>query len=224
MTKKNTLFVVAVLVLIVIFGIQWQGGTTSQELVTQVDVQIEDDLRFFIENELNVWESALAAHDRVGAEPDLNLLLLVAFNAKHLGNLELAKETYDRYFETHTTNYTVYSNYGSVLRLMGDLEGSARAYRQAIALDPDIEAFYMSLVRVLDEMGLHEEVEDVYKDAINEIGQTRALLVALAEWYEEQGDCEKAISHYEVAFDLAETEGIADAVAKDLAAVEASCK
>lgn len=189
-----------------------------------MEVDIDDQLRDFLERQLSVYQAALAAYESVGGQPDLSLYTLTAFNAKHLGDLALAKEIYEQYFEVHTTNYAAYDSYGSVLRRMGDLEGAEDAYRKAISLNNDTEDYYMDLVRVLEEMGRDAEVEDVYKDAIKEVGQTRSLLVGLAEWYADHGYCEDAISHYEVALQLAEDEGIAEAIEEDIAEVEESCE
>ena len=73
-------------------------------------------------------------------------------------------------------------------------------------------------------MGLLSEVEDTYKDAIAAVGQTQALLVGLAECYEEHGDCESAVSHYEVARQLAEDEVVEAQIDELISEVEATCQ
>lgn len=224
MKRKNILFGIAVIVLLVIFGWQWKEDHTSQELITHMEVDIDDQLRDFLEREISVWQAALAAHESIGTQPDLNLYILIAFNAKNVGDLQVAKEAYDKYFDVHTVNYSAYNSYGSLLRRMGDLEGAEDAYRTAISLNDDVEDYYMDLAQVLTEMGRDEELEDVYKEAIDKAGRSRALVVALARWYADAGYCEDAISHYEVAINLEENEGIVASIKEDLAEVEASCQ
>jgi tetratricopeptide (TPR) repeat protein len=224
MTRKNILFGIAVVVLVVVFVSQWSTRDDSREIITQLDVSIDDDLRVFLEDELGVWQAAIAAHAEVGTQPDLNLYINAALIAKHLGDLGYAKEAYEQYFEYNSINQDVYSNYGNLLRQMGDYLGAEAAYRMAISLDDDSENYYLNLARLYDEMGRTDDILGVYEEAVEKAGRTRPLMVLIAEWYEEDGNCERAINHYELAVEFSEDEGIAAIVQEDLDELEASCK
>ena len=224
MTRKTITFLLAIVVLLTVFGWEWKQSHLQVDLVEYIDVQIDESLAQFLMSQLHVWQAAIAAQEAVSSEPPLDLYLLAAFNAKNLGDLAAAKDFYDRYFLSHKINFVAYDNYGRLLRQMGDLPGAEVAFRRAIELDPGIEAYYHDLARVLMEQGEDEALEQLYKDAITHVGQTRALLVALAQWYEGVGDCERAVTHYEVARQVAENAEMAQAIQEEIDRVEESCR
>ena len=106
---------------------------------------------------------------------------------------------------------------------MEDWDKAEEAYRAAVDLSP-MEEFYMDLVRVISKDSERaDEVKEILEEAVEVLGQTRSLMVNLAEWYWEQGDCERAIAHFNVAKTLAESDSLVDAVQADIDEVEETC-
>lgn len=220
---KKLSFILALIVLIVAGYLVYRTANPYAGLVTQIDVQSDEATVEYLQQQLGQSLSAIAASYDAGERPDLNLFMIAATNAYYLGDLAQAREIYEQYFTENAINPAAWNSYGNILYKMEDWQKAEEAYREAVALAP-MEEFYMDLVRVVQkDLDRSADVEEILQEAVEKLGQTRSLMVSLAEYYESVNDCERAIAHYSVAKTLAETDEMKQAIQDDIDHIEASC-
>lgn len=227
MFKNKRYFSVAaaIIILVVVFVYATNDNESYDvDIVSQIDTNVSEELTEAIENQLNVALAGIEAAEAEGERPDLNLYTLAAGNAKALGYLEQAKEIYEAYFEYNSINPVAWSNYAQVLMQMGDYDGAEQAYLVTLGFDDATEGYYMAYVRLLEKMGdRDDDIETVLVTAVDQLGQTHSLMVALAEWYVEHGQCERAIDHYEVAATLSGGGELQEVIESDIETVQETC-
>lgn len=207
--RKKLIFgaLLLAIVALVIYGIvaaamRYEDAHKYDGLTLTEEVEMDDATREQVTRRMAVTRSALDIARENNEDPDLNLYMVYAFDASLLGDLVLARETYEEFFEYNAINGAAWSNYGRILANMGDDELALNAFAQAITLEHK-EADYRSSYELLRErFEKHAEAKALLEEAVQYIGQTPWLMVALGEWYREQGDCAQAIAHYEVAVSL----------------------
>ena len=195
---------VLLLILAVVYGAWSASGHNNKYkgLALNSEVALDDGMRNLIESQIKVSQAALEAQLKSGQKVDLNLYTSIAWDATMLGDLVLARETYEAYFEKNTLNYTAWNNYANVLKDMGDFDRAESAYKEAYTLYGN-EAYYRDYIEFIDNHSVDgnrdEEINQVLEDAVSEIGQTPYFMIKLASLYEKRGDCEQMNAHYNVA-------------------------
>ena len=206
--RRQVVYGIAALLILVgiAYGIQqWTNPYRGLTLVQ--DVEMMDEERVYVENRIRLTLAALDAQRGADeADVDLDLYLSLAWDYSAIGDLVNAREIYEAYFEFNDINYTAWSNYGTILKKMGDIKNAEAAYLQALQLSPT-EANYRNYVLLLQNY-----YEDGERDAdilatllagVTTEGQTPWFMVTLAEYYLKHDDCAKAFDHYEAAMALA---------------------
>jgi tetratricopeptide (TPR) repeat protein len=181
--------------------------------------------RAYVANQLKTARAALAADLADGGEVNLNRYDAVASYAFTLGDLVTAREALEAELKGNPLNYAATNSYGNVLAKMGDYSGARKAFEHAIELSAGQgpESFYINLVELLethfsDDQDSIKKLLEVY---VAKRGQTSWNMVQLGRWYQNAGDCQRAIDHFMVAKTLApKNQSIAD----ELQALKLSCK
>lgn len=206
-TRRQFIFGIALLVFVgalVYAGFANSNAWKYQGLTLQSDVEMDEETRNILETRIATTQAAIDAQ-RGSDDIDLNLYTNLAFDAILMGDLVLARETYEEYFERNAINYIAWNNYANVLRDMGDTEKAEEAYRKAVELG-GMEEYYSDLIdhiRKNDPDGEREdEVKALLEQDVEENGQSSWSMVMLAQWYMDHDDCERALDHYEVAVSL----------------------
>ena len=138
-----------------------------------------------------------------GEEPSLGDLLDLGNAYNTIGELAKAKEAYGRILVRNPNDAPALENLGTTLYLMQDYYGAEESWLAAA----EISGSEPHILRLVDLINNHipehkAQVRDILEIAITHLGQTPGLLAALGEWYFEQGDFDRAVSHYEVALDV----------------------
>ncbi len=227
--KSNKILLIAlalaVLAIAVVYGFVSDSSTAEESdlIYWRENHQLDEDLRIMLEQRLAMLTSGIDAYAAAGEEVDMSTLAFAGETAWFLGDLGSARELYEELLDRNSINYVTWNNYGNVLKLMGDADGALDAYKQAYNL-MGTEEYYRDYITLLEETypERDEEVLEVLEQAVDEIGQTQWLMVAIAEWYLEHDDCDRALSHYDIALSLAE--GTADdAIQAEIDEVKATC-
>ncbi|MBU1126656.1 MAG: tetratricopeptide repeat protein [Patescibacteria group bacterium] len=206
-TRRQIVFAIAFTIFVVALvyaGLANSNAIKYRGLTLVEEIQMDDATRVAVEARIATTKAAIAAQ-KGSADMDLNLYTNLAFDASLLGDLVLERETYEEYFTHNSINYTAWNNYGNVLAAMGDPKKAEEAYRKAVELQPH-EEFYRDLIDLIrkndPEGDREEEVRDLLLEGVDRVGQKPWFMVVLAEWYMDNGDCERALDHYEVAATL----------------------
>lgn len=192
-------------------------------LITQQDIEIEETAIHLLEHRITLNQAAIAAAKEAGERPEFVYYENIASEANLLGNLKLARETYEELLALNPIDPVIWNNYGNILMSMGDYVPAGEAFRQAIDLDP-VQEYYRDYITYLERPesgGTDQEVLAALEESIETLGQTPWAMVNLAEWYLEHDDCEQALSHYEVAMQLNPEN---ESIVKDYEEARATCQ
>ncbi len=220
-------FVVFVLCATVIF---LQGNTADEYdgLITQKEVQLTEGEKEMLKQRILVTQEAIRLKENLGEEVDLKLISDVAYDSMLLGDLVTAKEYYEKYLDLNNINPSIWQNYAGVLRDMQDFAASEDAYRQLSVVSLS-ESTVISLIRAIERNNPNgdrdEEILNLLLTSLEtSIGRTPALLTHIARWYEDHGECQKAIEHFEVVKDMLSGQGSdVSGVIADIEHVESTC-
>jgi len=202
--------VLAAIVVIAVVGAFWYQDYVKyqsqepleeeSEFLTYIDRGLTEEARIYWDNVIAELEVSIASQ---GEEPNLHDLLQLGNAYNTIGELALAKETYGKILVRSPNDAPALENLGSTLYLMEDYYGAEEAWLAAAEISGS-EPHILRLVTLInDHIPEHKaQVKDILEIAITALGQTPGLLAALGEWYFEQGEFERAVSHYEVAIDL----------------------
>ena len=226
--KILLLILLATIVLVVVVGIvRWRSGhesDTNDLTYWREDLRIEEDLRILLEQRLATLRAGMEAYAAEGQEIELDTYAFAAETAWYLGDYGTTREMYEALLDRNAINYVTWNNYGNVLKRMGDTDGALDAYYQALSI-MGTEEYYRDYITLLQETypERDEELRDMLERAVTEIGQTPWLMTSLAEWYLDHDDCDRALSHYDVALDIAE-EFAKDSIQDLIDAAEQICE
>mgnify|MGYP001607972595 CR=1 FL=1 len=209
-SKLKPILTVLALVVIATVGVLWwrQGSVTrtpaepKQQLVTWVDRGIDEGNRVKFDAKLAEIRSQIAEAEASGKR-EISLYLQLGNWLYSTGDLGLAEDAYRNILSTNPQDVPALQNLGQTLLEMGDVKGAEQVWRQSLTLEPS-EDYYIRLSNLITEKypARQAEIQKLLEDAIATLGQTPALLIRLAMWYEAKGDFDQAISHYEVALQL----------------------
>ena len=82
-----------------------------------------------------------------------------AFNFHSKGNISEAIKYYKYFIKQGFKDHRVFSNYGSILKDLGDLQEAERLTRKAINLKPNYEKAHSNLGNILSDLGKLKEAE-----------------------------------------------------------------
>lgn len=233
--KRNSLVAGICLVVAVVTGVilvsSYSGadisnrvkGNGSDNFITQAEVDLDETTRYYFENRIAVGEAAIKAREEVGQE-DLLILFAIASDASFVGDLEKARTNYEAYLQVNPINYTIWTNYAGVLEDMGDVDGAELAYLQAIDIAATEDHFgrYLRFLKYNYQDGSRDEdILATLELALETFGQKEWIMMDLGEWYEDHGECTRAINHYEVAQQVNPSN---ESIQKDIDRVRTQCK
>jgi serine/threonine protein kinase len=115
------------------------------------------------------------------------------FTCGKLGQLEEARNAYERAIHLQPDYASAYRNLGSVYRSLGQYERSAAAYRRIIELEPTDSLTHISLGEVLSRLGRNGESIKCYEHAITLDPNNRLAYLNLASIHLGAGHYEETI-------------------------------
>ncbi len=210
-SKIRGYLVLIALIVIVAVGSFWyqdylkykneQDIEVESEFITYVDRGIAEEFQPIFDQKIAELEAVI---EEQGADPNIGDLLRLANAYYEVGELAKAKDTYAKILIQNPDDVPALENLGTTLYEMKDYYGAEEAWVAATELAGS-EYHIIRLADLIDEhIPEHRDrVGPMLELAIAEIGQTPALLARLGEWYFDQGNYERAVSHYQVAISLA---------------------
>ncbi|PJA47384.1 hypothetical protein CO172_01720 [Candidatus Uhrbacteria bacterium CG_4_9_14_3_um_filter_36_7] len=207
-SKKQPIFFVIALVILVVIGLVWnferkQPDSTlvDIELTTWVDRGLTKEAQENLEKRRSDLENSMAYDETIAN--DISKMLTLGNLYYSLGDLASAKQWYESILSDYPNDAPAHENLGQTLKEMGDFKGAESHWNQAIVLNP-YDLTYIKLADLIEEYfpDRRKEIQILLEEAIASLGQTRSLLIRLGNWYETQGDYERAISHYKVALQM----------------------
>lgn len=215
--RSALLMAIAVLVAV---GIFWYSETIHEpakpvELVLTVDRGMDEATRAQFESRIQAELDAMAA-DPAAAE-DISQILSLGILYYTVGDLGAAKAEFEKILARFPNDAPAHENLGQTLLEMGDGAGAEAHWRTALAISP-YEQTYLKLVDYLYEFHPERvnEIQGILEDAIANLGQSANLLVKLGGWYEQDGQYDRALSHYKVAKQLEPDNESIDKLIEDL--------
>ncbi len=179
---------------------QSDGSGAETEFLSYIDRGLTEEVQIYYDQKIAELEASIESQ---GEEPSLGDLLELGNAYNTVGELAKAKEMYGMILVREPNDVPALENLGTTLNLMQDYYGAEEAWIAAAELSGS-ESHVLKLVDLINEnIPEHKDrVKVILELAVNHIGQTSGLLSALGEWYFEQGEFDRAVSHYEVAIDL----------------------
>jgi len=93
-------------------------------------------------------------------------LINIAFKFHSEGNISEASKYYQLFIDQGFKDHRVFSNYGLILKDMGNLKKAELTTRKAIELNPNFAYAYSNLGNILTDIGKLQEAELSYRKAI----------------------------------------------------------
>lgn len=190
---------VAVVVVGAIYFGRPEAGDRGGKFKTYVDKGLTEEMRA----EFDVRIATLKASIEADEKPDISKYLRLGNLYYQTGELGLAKEAYEKILELNPEDVAARENLGTALVEMGDYKYAERVWAESLERSGNIFVV-VSLVDLINEHIPEDKprVKEILELAIQSLGQDPSLLSRLGDWYLENGDVERAISHYEVAKSL----------------------
>lgn len=170
-------------------------------LVTTIEVDLEEATREYFEQRMTTTLAAIEATEDAGGDIDLNLYLSAASDAYSLGDLVTAREQLEKQLAVNSINYVAWNNYALVLEDMQDWEAAEAAFIKTIEVGQGVAKYYEDYADfLLDHFPeRRDDLKTVYEEDLLRRGQTVWNMTGLGDWYVAEGECDKAVDHYEVA-------------------------
>ena len=99
-------------------------------------------------------------------KPSKEQILNQAIQLHSKGNIAEAAKWYQYFINQGFEDYSVFSNYGVILKGLGKLKEAEFSYRKAIKLNPDFYKAHYNLGNVMKDLGKLKEAEFSYRKAI----------------------------------------------------------
>ncbi|TAK03549.1 tetratricopeptide repeat protein [Patescibacteria group bacterium] len=201
---KQLLVIVSAAVVVIVGGL-WAGKSwrathpAAPALLELVDRGIDAENMAKFEERIAAQEAAVAEGER-----DISELLVLGNLYYSVGDLKKAAAAYRDILSSNPNDSAAHENLAQALIEMGDYAG-AEAQLRAAADVSAYEPTYLKLADLIDEHfpARRAEIQVILEAAIGNLGQTPGLLTRLGKWYADNGMLKEAISHYEVARQLA---------------------
>jgi len=220
---RNVIFLLAV-VFLICMGLIWKfnflafqkpAENSSPQFLTYVDRGFKDEDRAALEQKISDLENQLAADQELAK--DISQWLILGNLKYQLGNLAEAVEIYQtKILANYPADGAALENLAQAEFEMGNYAAAELHWRAAVSVNP-WEVTYIKLVDLIQNKfpERQAEIQGILEEAIANIGQTAGLVKRLGMWYEANENYERALSHYEVAKQLApDDETINDLIAQ----------
>lgn len=219
------LIVAVVVVAVAAYGVSLalRNNDPYKGLVTERSVDMEESTRVYFENRLKTTQAAIAAKEAAGEVIDLNLYLSVASDAYSLGHLAVAREALELQLAGNSINFVAWNNYALVLEEMEDYVPAEDAFQKTLEIESGIEKYYDDYANFLITHfpERRDDLKALYETSLQVGGQGIWNMRGLAVWYAADGQCDKAVDHYQVAVTLdPENQALKD----DMANVKKTCQ
>ncbi len=99
-------------------------------------------------------------------KPSKEQIIKLAFQFHSQGNISEASKYYQYFINQGFKDYRVFSNYGSILKNLGNLKEAEISTRKAIELKPELPESYSNLGIILRDLGNLQEAEKSLRKAI----------------------------------------------------------
>jgi tetratricopeptide (TPR) repeat protein len=139
-----------------------------------------------------------ASHDRKEARKLNNL----GVNSFHNGDLEMARDHFQRAVQADDRFAEAYNNLGLVFTEIEEEDKASEAFERAIELNPDLPAAYSNLGYVFYRQGRYEEAVEKYSEAIDRSSSSSSAYTNLGNAYYKMGKYDEARQAWEKALDL----------------------
>ena len=188
------------------------------------ETSVDDATRALLEQRIATTRASITALESAGEDVPVEMYESLAYDSYLMGDLVTARENYEIILNENPLYYVAWNSYANVLDVMGDYANADHAYLQAVEHAVDIDEYYLDYAKFLGARYTDRDEDQrlVLEQAVKVVGQTSALMVALAEWYTEHGDCDRAIAHYQVA--RTANPAAAESVDAQIAAARIACK
>ncbi|HBD05074.1 TPA: hypothetical protein DCZ32_01295 [Candidatus Uhrbacteria bacterium] len=201
LSLRNKITIIAAIVAVAAVGYAYFSGTISKDK-PKIAETIDRDLPPELEEKYN--KDIVELQAKLEADPsDLNSMLLLGNAYYGLGELKQAEEWYRKILAVSPNDTPSLENLGQTLSEAGDYIGARDMWIKALELGGQEVYLYNLIDLIKDKIPQdRDKIKPVLDIALKNLGQTAQLMVMFGEWYYDQGDYEKAISHYEVALTL----------------------
>ena len=155
------------------------------------------------EFDARAWEQIEAAANRLRSEPksaEANGKLGMILHAHE--RYKLAEPLYLRSHLLAPDHYPWAYYLGAVRVPLGNLEGAASAFRQAVALKPDDLPARLALADVLRQLGQPDDSRETYQRIIRDHPGSAVAHYGLGRVHAETGDLPGAVEHFRKACEL----------------------
>ena len=205
--KLISTILVAIIVLIIAGSVWYFAGNSNDNkpektFITTVDRGISVENRAIFDAKIETQKAEIAAAAAEGKR-DISKILVLGNLYYAVGELGLAVEQYNDILSSNPTDVPALENLGQAQIEMQDYQGARDSWQKAIDLSP-FETTYLRLADLINKFMPENkaDVKIILEHAITNLGQTPDLMIKLGDWYADNGDFERAISHYEVALQL----------------------
>lgn len=225
--RQKIAFIAASVVLLAILVI---GGyllfhksvSNNANLTLWRETQIDDATKTTLTQRIATTIASIQAKPSDTPVVDMtNLYLSVANDTYVLGDLATCREYLEKALNQNSLMDSAWSMYGDVLSQMGDRVKAEDAFKQAIQISPMIK-YYMDYAAFLQKDSPARDADRLadLEAGVAVLGQSTDFMVALAEYYNDHGDCAQSLAHYKVAITLAPNN---QAIKDDMAMVKSTC-
>lgn len=187
------------------------GPSDEPVLAETVDRGMSEEQLADFRNRIAEFEATVAENEANGTR-DIGVILSLGNLYYQVGELATAATWYRDILRTNPQDAPALENLAQTQLEMGDWTGAELSLRAAVNVSA-YEPTYLKLVDLIDEHfpERRAEIQTILEAAIGNLGQTPGLLARLGKWYADQGMLDEAISHYQVAHQIAPDEvGIAN--------------
>src|SRR3989338_2267584 len=204
--------VVVVALIIILVGRPRQGNQPDDNFKAVVERQMTEEVREELTLRISVLEASIEGK---GENKDIDDLLKIGNLYDTAGELAKSKAQYEAIIRRNPTDVAARENMGTTLVEMGDYLGAERVWAEALAISGS-KVTVLRLVNLIDEHipEHHDRIGPVLEEAILSIGQETGLLVALADWYFDVGNYERAYDHYQLAKQISGSDDYDDRIAE----------
>ncbi len=128
--------------------------------------KINEDKIFLVPFALAETKESLAINTNTPSKTSKEEIIYQAFKFHSQGNLSEATKLYTQLINEGCNDHRVFSNYGVILKNVGNLQGAESSCRKAIELNPDLADAHSNLGNILKDLGKLKEAELSTRKAI----------------------------------------------------------